>query len=107
MKPSHVEDAAKELERLLSLSTPRQRHHYRQMAELSGELGDTRAPSTIRADDGEFAELLAEYESLRQESVTSINNRDQALILYATAIAVVVGGALIIDNPAERRLLLL
>ena len=95
-------DRREELEHLLALSTPRRRHHYRRMAELSQAVGDANATSP---DDAEFAALLAEYESLRQESMNTVNNRIQVLVFGAAAIAALVGGALTIDKPEEHKLL--
>jgi hypothetical protein len=76
------------------------------MAQLSDELGRLDTSDLLPADDAEFAALMAEYESLRQECMNSTNNRIQVFIFGAAAIAALVGGALTIDKPEERKLLL-
>jgi hypothetical protein len=54
------------------------------------------------ADTAELAALLAEYESLRNESLNAINNRLQLLLLALAAVGALVGGALSIDEPLKR-----
>jgi hypothetical protein len=106
MNRSQADDLAKELSQLLLLSTPRRRHDYRRMAQLSTELGPFDSSQATPGDDAEFAALLAEYDSLRQECMNSTNNRVQVLIFGAAAIAALVGGALTIDEPQKHQLLL-
>lgn len=104
--PPEAVDVDGELRQLLSLSRPRQRRHYKAMARLSDDLRRDRANRETDTEDAEFVALLAEYDSLRQESMNTVNNRVQVLILGAAAIAALVGGALTIDKPEERKLLL-
>jgi hypothetical protein len=92
-----------ELQRLLSLSTPRRRHDYRHMAELTEAHFGSGAKSMEARDERELDVLLAQYETLRQESMNSTNNRVQVLILGAAAMAALVGGALTIDKPSESK----
>ena len=45
-------------------------------------------------DSAELGALIAQYESLRKESLNSINNRVQILLLGLAAIGAIVGGTL-------------
>jgi hypothetical protein len=86
-----------ELLRLLRLSTPRTAHDYRKMAQLSAYVTDGEFASGYKWDQLDSAEidaLLAEYQSLRQESMNTINNRTQILLLGLAAVAALAGGSL-------------
>lgn len=92
----------RELARLLSLSRTRNQADYRRLARLSTKLDHD-------LDDGKrsaiLQALLAEYDSLRQESMNSINNRTQILMLGLTAIAALTAAPLTIDDLSTKPLL--
>ena len=52
-------------------------------------------------DKYELTMRISEYESLRQESMNSINNRVQIMVFGMAAIGALVGGSLTIDDPAK------
>jgi hypothetical protein len=94
----------RELSRLLSLYTARRRFNYSELARLSVRLAASERAARKTWDDRDSAELtalLAEYESLRTESLNTVNNRVQILILGIAAIGAVAGGALAIDEPTK------
>jgi len=92
-----------ELERLLSLSAVRSLCDYRRMAALTTELGRQGQRDWDSKDDAEFAALLAQYGSLREESIQSISNRVQVLMLGIAAIGVLAAGSLTISDPKASR----
>ena len=57
-------------------------------------------------DSAELGVLVAQYESLRKESLNSINNRVKILLLGLAAIGAIVGGTLTIDHPVEKKFLI-
>lgn len=57
-------------------------------------------------DSAELGALVAQYESLRKESLNSINNRVQILLLGLAAIGAITGGTLTIEHPAEKKILI-
>ncbi len=96
------------LQRLLSLSHPRSPHDYGTLSRLSLNLVEHERETGKQWDDQDTAELtalLAEYESLRQESMNTINNRTQILILGLAAMAALAGGSMTIDGLAQNRIL--
>ena len=85
---------------LLSLSRTRTQADYLELARLSSLLdGDV--------DDrtSELQAALVEYESLRQESMNTINNRTQILMFGLAGMAALAGTALTIDNLGANKLL--
>lgn len=95
----HPTDEA-ELAKLLSLFCRRTRDDYIRIAKISALLEEKN--SQRKWDDKDSAELsalIAQYESLREESLQTINNRTQILLLGITAIAALIGGSLTIQNP--------
>jgi hypothetical protein len=56
---------------LLSLSVPKQRKDYQDLAELSEKLSGASPARPDSADDPELQVLLSEYETLREESMNS------------------------------------
>jgi len=84
-----------ELSQLLSLSTPRGRGEYERLAALSAaSKGTGLREGWGPGDSAELDALLAEYATLRQETMNTINNRTQILILGLAAIAALAGGSL-------------
>lgn len=59
------------------------------------------AKEWTEADSAELTALLAEYDSLRNESLNAINNRLQLLLLALAALGALLGGALSIDEPSK------
>jgi hypothetical protein len=96
------------LRHLLSLATTRSRDDYLEAARLSAA-GSSHEHNVDNCwDDKDRAELdviLAEYQTLRQESMNTINNRVQVMVLGLTAIAALVGGSFTIDGLAQKRVL--
>jgi hypothetical protein len=107
--PSRSESDREALLRLLALGTARTRHDYLTLACLSDAL--TRRPSADRpewteSDTAELNALLTEYTSLRQESMNTINNRVQILVLGLAAIGALAGVSVTSDRlPASPVLL--
>lgn len=52
-------------------------------------------------DSAELTALLAEYETLRTESLNAIDNRLQLVLLALAALGALLGGALSIDEPSK------
>lgn len=96
-----------ELRRLLSLSRHRRREDYKRMAQLTERAiaGDSAVGETPR-EDREWEALLLQYQTLREESLNSTNNRIQVLMLGAAAMAALLGGALTIERPQDAKLLI-
>jgi hypothetical protein len=97
----------KKLRGLLSLSRERNIHDYRLLAKLTDGLYVTaqRGDGWTQGMDSELQALLAEYTSLRQESLETIKNRIQILTLGIGAIGAQIVGALSIAEPAKNKLL--
>ncbi|MEP0873619.1 hypothetical protein NDA01_28065 [Trichocoleus desertorum AS-A10] len=93
-----------ELQRLLSLFAERRRSDYARMANLSARLeeGDRHRDWDER-DAAELGALITQYETLREESLQTLNNRTQITLLGLTAIAALVAGSLTIEKPEESR----
>ncbi|MHB8077897.1 MAG: hypothetical protein ACYDIE_01405 [Candidatus Krumholzibacteriia bacterium] len=101
----------RQLKRLLALSKPRSRDDFLQLARLTEALADqdvSRGGDWTDKDTGELAALLAEYESIRSESMQTIGNRTQIMMLGLAAMGALIGGALTIEKPdtAPARLLI-
>ena len=94
-----------QLSTLLSLSRSRTKQDYRKLARLSARLKQ-RQQQWDDSDTAELEALLAQYVSLREESMHTINNRVQIMMLGIAAIGAIVAGVLTIDNPAESKLLI-
>jgi len=92
-----------ELQGLLSMSSSRSIHDYRRIARLSADLGRKKERDWDLTDEAELEALLAQYESLRKESLQTISNRVQILLLGIAAIGALVGGSLTIGNPQASR----
>jgi len=95
-----------ELKRLLSLTTKRTVKEYQRMALLSNKLSFR---SKHELDDNDVAEieaLLAQYTSLREESLQTISNRVQIMLIGLAAIGALVGGSLTINDPKASRLVI-
>lgn len=97
----------KQLRGLLRLSRARNIHDYRQLAKLTDDLyiatrhEDGWSPKM----DAELKVLLAEYNTLRQESLETIKNRIQILTVGIGAIGAQIVGALSIGDPSKNKLL--
>ncbi len=97
-----------ELLNLLSLSTARTRDDYQRLAFLSASLTLEELAAAKEWKDNDTAEvnaLLAEYGTLRQETMNTINNRTQILMLGLAAIAALAGGTLTSDRLTSSKLL--
>ncbi|MEO6332458.1 MAG: hypothetical protein ABIP09_07915 [Gemmatimonadaceae bacterium] len=92
-----------ELAKLLSLSTERRIQDYRRIAGLSADLGRQASRDWDAKDEAELQALLAQYGSLREESLQTIGNRIQILLLGIAAVGALVGGSLTIDDPQASR----
>lgn len=92
-----------ELQRLLALSSWRSLDDYQQLARLSARLGRHPVRDWDDKDEAELEALLAQYGSLRDESLQSISNRVQVLMLGIAAVGVLVGGSLTISDPRAAR----
>ena len=105
MEPSQDTRCSKEceLENLLSLSRSRNISDYQRIAQLSVVLGRKEGREWDGKDEAELEALLTQYESLRKESLQTINNRVQILMLGIAAIGALVGGSLSIGNPLASR----
>ncbi len=77
------------------------------MSELSNYLDEfSRQSRWNEKDDAELNALIVQYTSLREESMQSINNRAQILLLGVTAISALIGGSLTIQDPQSSRILI-
>jgi hypothetical protein len=92
-----------ELDRLLSLASSRTIADYQQLARLSADLGREPLGEWGSKDAAELQALLSQYESLRDESLQTITNRVQILLLGIAAVGALAGGSLTIDDPQTRR----
>lgn len=98
-----------ELETLLSLSARRTRDHYRTLARLSARLAAQERAVGKKWEDEDTAELdalIAQYESLREESMHTINNRIQTMLLGLAAVGALAAGSLTVDKPTESKALI-
>lgn len=105
--PSVADNVTKELAGLLSLSVARTKRDYRRLAHLSASLAGLEPPKAqgwADVDTAELDALLAQYVSLRDESMNTINNRIQILLLGVAAVGALIGGALTIDDPTAKPL---
>ena len=105
---TETERDSQELLRLLALSQTRKGDDYLKMAELSQVLRNEpwrRGREWTSADTAELDCLLAEYRSLRQESLSSVGNRVQALVFGLASVAAVSGALLTRDNLSTEPLL--
>lgn len=92
----------RKLTMLLALNRRRGRAQIAELAALSQALVEAEAAEGRDWDDqaaGELAALLAEYESVRAESMQTISNRTQIMMLGVAAMGALIGGALTINTP--------
>jgi hypothetical protein len=90
---------------LLRPSAVREQADYVDLAQLSERVAAYEAQSATEWTDRQRAELdtlLAEYNSLRQESLNTINNRVQVLLLGLAAVGALAGGAMTSEGIAQR-----
>jgi hypothetical protein len=92
-----------ELERLLSLSSFRTIADYQRLARLSADLVRQCLRDWDGKDEAELQALLAQYQSLREESLQTISNRVEILLLGIASVGALVGGSLTIDDPQASR----
>lgn len=96
-----------ELAGLLSIFRSRTRDDYIQIAQLAARLEEeSRDREWDEKDDAELSALITQYESLREESLGTINNRTQILLLGITAISALVGGSLTIQDPQTNKVII-
>lgn len=106
--PLFLDGDRAELSALLSLSMARTKRDYRRAAVLSGLLARHENAGREKWQEEDIAELdalLAQYSSLRDESMNTINNRVQVMLLGVAAIGAVAGGALTVENPVHNSVL--
>ncbi|MCH8013077.1 MAG: hypothetical protein IIA61_14220 [Candidatus Marinimicrobia bacterium] len=102
--PSDTTEGEEEaLQRLLSLSRRRTLDDYVAITRLSARLGRRRDRAWDDKDRAELDALIAQYQSIREESLQTINNRVQIMMLGIAAIAALAGGSLTIEDPASSR----
>jgi hypothetical protein len=89
-----------DLSELLALKRARNAGEYRKMALLSAAGDGPHEGDLSTADQAELRALLAEYVTLRQESMNTINNRIQIMVFGLAAAGALATGALAI--PALR-----
>jgi hypothetical protein len=93
-----------ELQEFLSLSKSRRREDYYRMAQLSANVSKAKIENEWNEKDtAELNALIAQYESLRQESLDAINNRTNIMLLGITAISALIAGSLTISNPQTNK----
>ena len=90
-----------ELQTLLSLTKKRTFKDYQRIAALSNLLGRHPNRDWDPKDEAEIAILLAQYESIRNESLQTIANRVKIMLLGLGAIGALIGGSLTIKKPDE------
>lgn len=98
-----------QLRKLLSLSAIRTKKDFHTLSQLSARWQEAEQDAGQQWNDRDTAEVLAmlsQYESLRQESLNTINNRTQIIFLGIASIGAVFGGALTIENPGNNRFLI-
>lgn len=95
-----------QLAALLSLSRARTKPEYRRLASLSALLTQQEllGKQWDAADTVELEALLTQYTSLREESMNTINNRVQVMMLGMAAMGALVAGVLTIDDPVASKL---
>lgn len=95
-----------QLHALLSADGVRTQENYRTLAQLTSQLTAVEQAQNKPWEDGDRAELdalLAEYTSIRQESINTITNRTQIMLLGLAAVGALGGGALTVDNLSKQR----
>lgn len=99
--------ARKQIIDILSLSKERDAKDYQQLARLTDELHINRLKDDewSAKDSSELQALLAEYNSLRQESLEVTRSRLQISTVGIAAIGALMAGSLSIDNPSKNELL--
>lgn len=98
------------LKDLLALPGIPRRSEYKRMVELTAELlgvGLRTGKEWTAGDQAELQALLKEYESLRTESMNTITNRIQVMLVGLAVVGALAGGALTIDDPAARPVVIL
>jgi hypothetical protein len=99
--PEMAEAKHEALLEVLALSRERTDADYRRLATLSALLPVRGEKGWTDFDTAEMSALLAEYGSLRQESMNTINNRVQILVLGFAAIAAFAGAAVTSDRLSK------
>lgn len=99
----------KQIRELLRLSRRRDIHDYQRLAKLIDDLYVSNAhdENWTKRKECELTAVLTEYNALRQESLETIKNRIQILILGIGVIGAQIVGALSIDDPAGNKLLVI
>ena len=88
------------------MTVSRERSEYFRIAQLSARLPrGARETDWDERDSAELTALLAQYESLRTESMNTVNNRTQILMLGLAAIITMAAGALALAGGARTSLL--
>ncbi len=102
-------DEKNNLNRLLSLFTVRTKKEFQTISQLSARRVDYEKDSGKKWEEQDTVEtlaLIAQYESLRQESLNTINNRTQVMLLGIAAIGAIIGGSLTINDPLGKKFLI-
>ncbi len=99
-----------ELHSLLALNATRTKQDYERIAAVSEKSPAANHQSGAPLSERDVAELdvlLAEYDSLRQESLNTISNRIQTMVLGLTAISALMGGALATNQLTANKSILI
>lgn len=104
MLPTSVQ---KQIRVILSLYRSRDICDYQRLARLTDDLYNARLQdgNWSKKMECDLSALLAEYNSLRQESLETIKNRIQILTLGIGVIGAQIVGAIGIENPTKNKLL--
>lgn len=89
-----------QLSSLLARKRFRTAQDIRTLAKLTDEMRRAKPTDTDPGLESEIEVLLKEYESLRNESLSTITNRSQILVLGLAIIGAVFAGAMQIKDPA-------
>lgn len=95
-----------EKKRLLLLTTKRTFKEYQRIVLLSNHLGCQSKYNWDAKDTAEIEALLAQYVSLLKESLQTISNRVQIMLIGLAAIGALVGGSLTISDPKASRIVI-
>jgi hypothetical protein len=105
-RASWLKEAEDELRALLAQAAVRGPQQYRRMSHLSALLDENVANSQRSwqsYDDAELQALLAEYSSLRLESLNTITTRAQTIVFGLAAVAALFAGPFALGDPAKQR----
>lgn len=105
-RSSWLSEAEDKLRALLAADAIRGPDQYREMSKLSALLDESiDGPQRRweRYDEAELQALLAEYNSLRVESMGTISTRAQTVVFGLAAIAALLAGPFALGDPGRQR----